>query len=312
MNTHKIVLSDTMRTGLLTLKSFVLSNQSKKNKNWEYLLSILYSLNIGMEETIGYLLRNQPSDETFLNWILTNALVHEPTTDHELDKPVLSADDLKFWNENGYIVIKSAIKKELCEEVETAIWEFLGADKTNEDTWYLPHEHKRGMMVVFTQHKALHRVRHSIKIKKAYEQLYHTTAIYRTIDKVSFNPPVTSTKNFLGSNLHWDVDFKDPFNYRLQGLLYLSDVNENSGAFQCVPGFHHEFKNWMSKLPPNVDPNQYAYETLTPKKILGNTGDFIIWNNQLPHSATPNYSYMPRLVQYLTYLPEEVLHEPIH
>jgi hypothetical protein len=304
MNSTKITLTDSNISGLLQLRNLMLTPKSKKNYNWEYLISILYSLNIGMEETLGYLLANQPSDDTYLNWIMEHASLQEPTVDHNYEKPLLSDNELKFWNDNGYIIIKNAINKSMCEDVEKAIWEFLGADKNDKDSWYLSHQSKRGMMLVFTQHIALHRVRHSVKIKKAFEQLYNTNAIYRTIDKVSFNAPVYNLKKFLGSNLHWDLDFKGPFNYRLQGLLYLSDVTETSGAFQCVPGFHHQFEHWLRQIPPDTDPNQYAYETLTPKKIVGNTGDFIIWNNKLPHSATPNYGKTPRLVQYLTYLPE--------
>jgi ectoine hydroxylase-related dioxygenase (phytanoyl-CoA dioxygenase family) len=39
--------------------------------------------------------------------------------------------------------------------------------------------------------------------------------------------------------------------------------------------------------------------------VLGNAGDFVIWHQALPHCATPNTSNLPRMVQYLTYLPIE-------
>ena len=48
-----------------------------------------------------------------------------------------------------------------------------------------------------------------------------------------------------------------------------------------------------------------ALETLKPEAIIGNAGDFIIWHNALPHCATPNKGENPRMVQYLTYLPDD-------
>lgn len=98
-------------------------------------------------------------------------------------------------------------------------------------------------MVNFYNHPTLEKNRASIKIQKAYERLYQTNKIYKTIDIVSFNPPVTKQYNFLGGNLLWDVSLKQPIPFRLKGLLYLSDCNENEGAFNCIPSFHHQITN---------------------------------------------------------------------
>lgn len=216
---------------------------------------------------------------------------------------VLTKEDLDFWNANGYIVVKNAIPEEDCLATQKAIWQFLEKDSEDVTTWYKSHKEQKGLMVNFFNHPTLEKNRASLKIQKAYEQLYGTNEIYKTIDKVSFNPPITTGYNFLGSKLHWDVSLKQPIPFRLQGLLYLSDCNDKEGAFHCVPGFHHQIENWMKSLQPNENPREVALETLIPKPITGKAGDFIIWHQALPHCASPNTGSKPRLVQYLTYFP---------
>ena len=43
---------------------------------------------------------------------------------------------------------------------------------------------------------------------------------------------------------------------------------------------------------------------LKPEPVPGNAGDFVIWHQALPHCATPNHGQTPRMVQYLTFVPE--------
>lgn len=288
---------------LFRLKHHLLNSTKSDEHLWDYGVSTLFDLGIGMEETLNFVYYNRPSDHEFIDWIAKHANAYDPTIDHDEQEDVLSEEDLDFWEDNGYIVIKQAISQSDCKNAANAIWEFLDASPDNKSSWYKSHPAKRGMMVLFTQHQALHKIRNSVKIRKAYEQLYGTTEIYKTIDKVSFNPPEDNMRSFLGSPLHWDVRLSLPIPYKLQGLLYLNNVSSNGGAFQCVPGFHLEIDCWLNNLPAGVDAKDYAQETLHPITIPGNAGDFIIWNQSLPHSATPNKSNTPRLVQYLTYLP---------
>ena len=159
---------------------------------------------------------------------------------------------------------------------------------------------------MFYHHPALEVVRNSTKVRKAYEQLYGSAQIHKSIDKVSFNPPETSSYKFLGSPLHWDVSLVPPIPFKLQGLLYLSDVAADGGAFHCVPGFHNQLEDWLVSLPQDVNAREEAVRTLIPAPVIGNAGDFIIWHQGLPHSATANHSGSPRFVQYLTYLPDNI------
>lgn len=272
--------------------------------SWNEAMKILYQLNIGMEETIQYLYYNKPSFEMFLTWIEAKTTKEEETLG--ADEQVLSADDLLFWERNGYVVIKQAVTEQQCIDAKNAIWQFLDASEYDEKSWYKPHPAKKGLMVVFTEHEALQSTRNSARIRGAYEQLYKSNNIHKTVDKVSFNPPETNQYKFMGSSLHWDVSLALPIPYKLQGLLYLNDVSEDGGAFQCVPGFHLQIADWLANVPANTDPRTYATSTLKPVSIAGSAGDFIIWHQALPHCASPNSSKVPRMVQYLTYFPDDL------
>lgn len=261
-----------------------------------------YDLGFGTQELLQFLYGQRPDLPRFLQWATDN---NSALTSHTLiTEDVLSTADLEHWNEQGYIVIRQAVTEEEYTAANKAIWDFLEADPADTASWYRDHPAKNGLMVVFTQHPALQAIRHSPRIRKAYEQLYGTTAIYKVIDKVSFNPPQNDQNPFMGTPLHWDTSLELPIPDRFQGLLYLSDVTAAGGAFQCVPGFHQRIGEWINEQPAGTDLRKLALDTLQPTPITGNAGDFIIWHQALPHCASPNLGQQPRLVQYLTYLPD--------
>jgi len=279
-------------------------NADSNHTNWDNQIKTLYQLGIGMEDTLYFLYSEKPDFETFKTWI-NNRKREIASEIEDLTENVLSEQDFEFWNRNGYVVVKNAISKEDCEATQKAIWEYLKMNPDEKESWYKRHEEQKGLMLNFSDHETLNRNRFSPRVKKAYEQLYGTTNIYKTIDKVSFNPPETDHFTFLGSPLHWDMSLKKPLTYGLQGLFYLTECRENDGAFHCVPGFHNLIDDWLDKLKPHENPREKALKTLHPKPITGDAGDFIIWHNALPHCATPNKGENPRMVQYLTYLPND-------
>lgn len=263
----------------------------------------VYDLGLGVQEVLAFLYGHKPGLSAFLAWI--HEYSNQRVLDQNQQEDVLSAEDLAHWEQNGYVVIRQAVSLEEWTAANQAIWQFLDADPGNPESWYQPHPAKNGLMVVFTQHPALDRIRHSPRIRKAYEQLYGSTAIYRVVDKVSFNPPETEYYRFAGSPLHWDTSLVCPIPERYQGLLYLTDVSEDGGAFKCVPGFHNKLAEWIGNLPSGTNLREHALNTLKPIPVPGQAGDFIIWHQALPHGASPNHDPYPRLVQYLTYIPDE-------
>jgi len=273
------------------------------NSTWDQEVMFLYALGISMEHALQFLYSNQPNLAEFEKWIDSNTL--QICNDESCIDDVFTQNDIEFWNRNGFIVLKNAITKEDCENTRNAIWEFLHKSINDEHSWYIQHPRQSGMMVQFSDHPTLNANRNSPRIRKAFEQLYQSLDLYKTIDKVSFNPPITKNYSFMGSALHWDVSLKLPIPFKLQGLIYLSDCDENDGCFQCVPGFHNQIDAWLNQLPSADNPREIALKILKPISIIGKAGDVVIWNQALPHCASPNYGNSPRMVQYVTYFPND-------
>lgn len=273
---------------------------------WRRQVQALYANNIAHPIALQYLLQERPGLDTFREWIATantqyevvDELSNEAESNHDL-----SAEQIAFWQRNGYLVLPSVITAEACAESCDAIWQFLGADPQTPSSWYQSQNLQQGLMAPLYNQPRLNTNRASKRIRAAYEQLYGHSAIYKSIDHVSFNPPETKSFSFRGSPLHWDVSLAQPIPERYQGLLYLTDCKGSEGAFHCVPGFQHQLADWLKGLNPGEDPRRVAEQTLQAQAVPGNAGDFVIWHQALPHCATANRGSTPRMVQYLTYIP---------
>jgi hypothetical protein len=292
-------------TELQLVRTKIIQQAAIDENEWNSFVQSLYQKGIPLEPAIKYLYSHKPSEYEFEMWLRANSIPGAYDTNTDNIDDTLTADDLAFWEQNGYIIIKNAISKEDCKHTADTIMHFLHASFDEPSTWYRDHEAKEGLMVLFANDPVLEKNRASLKIRKAFEQLYKTKAIFKSIDKVSFNPPETDGYTFKGSPLHWDTKLEPPIAFELQGLLYLTDVYENSGAFSCVPGFHRIFNEWIKNIPAGENAREYAIKTLQPIPIIADAGDFIIWHQALPHCATANTSSLPRLVQYLTYIPQK-------
>lgn len=282
---------------------------------------VLSLLGLSMELVLVFLYSNRCSFDEFIAWLneqtgkdISSNYLEELVTLHEQKmnvpfQPVLSSEQMQFWKKNGFLKISGAVSADECKQVEKAIWDFLAASIDDSESWYKSHSGIKGLMLTLAHHPALNALRNSERIKNVFRQLYGTNRIFPLVDKCSFNPPEKVGYKFRGSALHWDTSVKCPIPYVLQGMMYVNDVEVNGGAFSCVPGFHLEIENWISEFSPSTDIRAMALSQLMAELIPGKAADFIIWQQALPHAATPNKSKYPRLAQYFTYLPEDLTDE---
>ena len=104
--------------------------------------------------------------------------------------------------------------------------------------------------------------------------------------------------------IHWDVDTsKRPIAFGVQGVLYLTDTAENQGGFQCIPGFHKQFYNWVKTQPADRNFHSPDLTSLKVQPIAGKAGDLLIRHRLLAHGNGCNRSQKPRLAQYITMSP---------
>jgi hypothetical protein len=277
--------------------------------------TLLAGLRLGLRETLDYLLHTKPSLEEFESWILEKnggaidaerierlniALSDAGGAGQPADpaaEPVLSADDLASWNENGYVVLHDAVPAEHCRAAVQAICHFVKADLDRPDTWYGGVQ-GHSIWIPLLHHPVLHANRASARIHRAFAQLWNREDIWMNVDQAGMNPPERNGWKFPGPHLHWDVSLAQPIPFGLQGVLYLADTAANQGAFTCVPGFHRKIEHWLDGLPAGEDPRTHD---LRPEAmpIDGRGGDLVIWHQALPHGSSPNSAASPRFVQYM-------------
>ena len=217
----------------------------------------------------------------------------------EAADPVLTADDLRAWDENGYVIVSAVITSDEVRDLAEVVWRSAGADPDDPATWSLT-EH--GIMVQLFQHPALTPARTSPRLLKAFAQIWGTADLWTSLDRVSFNPPIRPGVEFPGPRLHWDISLVPPVVFQVQGMIYLSDTSAEQGAFEAVPGFHKRIDAWLEGLGEGIDPRAVDLSA-GARRIAANAGDLIIWHSALPHGASPNTGDRPRLAQYVTQYP---------
>jgi hypothetical protein len=292
-------------------------------REWAADNTVISGLGLGLHETLRHLYATGPSFEQFESWILERnggsidsaridrinralrgdvAREATPSGDDSL-----SAEDLRFWEENGYVVVHNAATAENCAAAVEAICEFLRMDWNDPDTWYNgPQGHS--IWVPLWRHSAIQANRESPRVRRAFEQIWGRTDLWMNVDQSGMNPPQRPGWRFPGPFLHWDVSLALPIPFGTQALLYLTDTEPEQGAFTCVPGFHRKIESWLESLPPHVNPRQENLDPLGAQAIPGLAGDLIIWHQALPHGSRPNNTNKPRLVQYLNMRPADFEH----
>jgi ectoine hydroxylase-related dioxygenase (phytanoyl-CoA dioxygenase family) len=287
---------------------------------------VIHACGIGLEQNSFYFSRHAPSFDEFERWIAETSGGVEPQrvarinaavaglaypddiarwlAAVEASEPVLSADDLTFWDEHGYVVLHDAVPAGTHEAAAAEIWRHLDARADDPASWYRRSDH--GIMVQHFQHPAFEANRRSPRIHKAFAQLWGSADLWCTTDRVGFNVPEREGWRFPGPHLHWDCSVKTPIPFGTQGILYLTDTPPEQGAFTLVPGFQRWGENWLKSLPRGADPRQQDLRALGSVPVGGRAGDLIIWHQALPHGASPNRGTRPRLVQYVNMFPTHV------
>jgi hypothetical protein len=324
--------ADLGQLGIPHLKQFWAQTLAKRNgtfssasaQSWRADNLLLNGLGLPLQETLHYLMQVSPSLAEFEAWVLVrnggqltelqvgrlrSAFTGQPYDEAvaaqlralDASPDVLTADDLRHWHEHGYVILREGISREQALATEAAVWEALSMSPHEPAMWY-EKPIGQGIMMDFYHHPTLLANRRSLRIQKAFAQLWGTPDLWTTTDRTSFNPPETATYQHQGTPLHWDMSLRPPFHFGTQGLIYLCDTPAHQGAFRCVPGFHRQLESWLAGLPAGTDPRSIDLTELA-QPIAAEAGDMVIWHHFLPHGSSANSGSYPRIVQYLNMYP---------
>lgn len=232
-------------------------------------------------------------------------------SEHPISEPVLTPADHAFFEENGYVILHNAVPQENLEAVIDLIWDFLEMDRNVPEDWYRE-PHRVGGMVEVYQHQALWDNRQHPRVYQAFREILNTGRLWVSMDRANMKPPAhpAHPEYDHAGFIHWDVDTtKTPIPFGVQGVLYLVDTDVDQGGFQCVPGMHRHFYEWVKTQPPDRDPRRPDLTGLEVVPVPGRAGDLLIWHRLLLHGNGRNLSKKPRLAQYITMYPERSSNE---
>lgn len=287
---------------------------------------VLAALGVGLEQTMQHVLREAPDFADFEDWIVRTAGAPDAATVARIQAlvdggpppdalrelharieampPVLDAADLAHWDTHGYVVVRQAVPAGDSAAAAQVVWDAVNATPDDPESWY-PHAPRNIMLQLF-QHPAFEKNRRSLRIHKAFAQLWGTADLWRSTDRCGFNVPERPGHAYGAQGLHWDVSLAQPIPFCTQGILYLTDTPPEQGALTVVPGFHRTVGDWLARLPPGADPRRQDFQALGATPVGAAAGDLVIWHQALPHGASPNRGTRPRLVQYINMFPAEV------
>lgn len=162
-------------------------------------------------------------------------------------------------------------------------------------------------MIPWYHHQSLWDCRTHPSIFQVFQDIWSTSDLAVSIDRVNFNVPTTPEWQYEGF-IHWDIDVSiRPLPLAYQGILALSDASAHGGGFQCVPGFHKIIVPWLKQQPHGYNSRFPDIQGFDTRAVEMQAGDLLIFNSLLPHGNSANFSAEPRLAQYITMQPWKTL-----
>lgn len=227
---------------------------------------------------------------------------------------VMTIDQWRFWQDQGYVIIRNAIPQKNIKETASFLWEYEEKDPHNSATWYKDPLAKMEMqeligsgMVEAYNNQFLWNNRQIPKIYNAFVDIWGTEKLWVTIDRGNLSFPIRPGYEYKGF-IHWDYDPESkPQN--VQGVLALSDqTDENMGGFQCIPWLFRNYDTWKLTQPEDRDHFKPDVSELQDKivKVKMEAGDLLIFNSSEPHGIRPNHSGdKVRIAQYISMMPAQ-------
>ena len=234
-----------------------------------------------------------------------------------LELRVLSQEDWDHWITKGFVVVKKAVNREACQQLENALWEFDEKDPNDPSTWFAPQRrpHVRvelnnvGMTEIY-HHQRMWDNRQSQRVYDAFVDIWDQEELWVAIDRANINPPKKVKANPDGF-VHWDVDTTArPLPIGVQGILSVKEQDIETGGFQAVPYLFEFFEDWVKTQPSDRNPLLPDMTGLSRENITLEAGDLLIFNSLLPHGVRPNHSEgRVRMAQYISMFPAELENE---
>jgi hypothetical protein len=235
----------------------------------------------------------------------------------------LTTDQLRFFKENGYLIVRGVLDETLMERARTRLWEYAPPNRSRDQpaTWvgpFLPEEedvekpnHRRGfrwqyrepggedwMVDLLAKNPDIWAMAEQMLGEGQLVQPQRIRGIYCTMPYGTAPlPPL---------QCHCDGH---PFHLGVVG--YIDDVPPNGGGFAVWPGSHAQFYRTFTSQYRNEPTEEYEItrqriSESEPVDCHGRAGDIVFWHNRLGHMAAPNASGQIRQAVLYDYVKSDI------
>lgn len=243
--------------------------------------------------------------------------------------PVLSDEDVRQFNELGYVVIKHVIDRELAEWYYNLVLDLIPRDLVFPKAWHVssgrikPY-HDDGQDGTWDTPELLRLMCHPTLYRAAAQllgspRLRSGDGRYRDgtlgITLRNDHGPVRSQR------LHVDASIPRtapaalliPEEVQFGGCYYFSDVEPEGGGIHIVPGGHRLVAEKAASSPdgwPAVYQPGFFDDFPDSVEVTAEAGDFVGLHHLVPHAASNNRRMRPRVAQFVRFLREDNPHYP--
>ena len=208
---------------------------------------------------------------------------------------MLTTEQVKSFQENGYLILKNFVDSDILDGWRTQVWEYLNSSLETPETW--PNDYvvqNFGFSPLFGQLPAM---------KDITAQLGGAQLRGR---RHSFGEwPNRDEKWKMPSSGHIDAYGPGGWSpFMLGATTYLYDVKPGGGAFIYWPRSHYTTHKYFIEYPEQIDGRfreveDWDWNVLSdylrtpPREFTGGAGDVVLWHAFLCHTGSANVRDIP-------------------
>lgn len=216
---------------------------------------------------------------------------------------------ISMLESHGWAVVERVVDRGRVDALIALARELAGIDLDDRATWDVA-----PAAIAAWAHQAQWDVRQDPRVHRVFAELWGQDELLVSQDALGYKPPVAVVPDARegaggladanGMSLHWDLH-PGAGRHVYQGVLYLTDVGPDDGAFCAVPGVFGDLRGWLDRHPDadTSGDEQLDLEGHAVVAVPGGAGDLVIFDSRLPHGNLANHGDRPRLVQYVSMTP---------
>ncbi len=217
---------------------------------------------------------------------------------------MLSTEQVKFFQENGYLILENFIDSEIIEGWRAQIWEHLNSNLESPGTWPKDYVVQNfSFSPVFGQVPVMQKIIVQLGGGEFSGGGGSPLVKWPSTDESWTMPPAGHIDAY--GSAGWS-----PF--MLGATTYLYDVKPGGGAFIYWPGSHNTTHKYFLEYPEQIDGSFTEIEgwdwnvlsDLSPEgpcEFTGAAGDVVLWHAFLCHTGSVNVREIPRFGVFARY-----------